>query len=77
MTAPAAWIREAYERRDILAAQGVHIVIVPSAWGVTMWPEGADVEAIGRAWSVLEGAGVNPLIPTIETLCTKLRRSAS
>lgn len=72
MTAPAAWLREAYERRDTLAAQGVHITIVPSAWGVTIWAEG--VEGTGRSWSFLDSVSTNPLIPTIETICTKLRR---
>lgn len=75
MTTPAGWLREAYERRDILAAQGVHITIVPSAWGVTMWADG--VEHIGRSWALIEGANTNPLIPTIETVCTKLRRNAA
>jgi hypothetical protein len=75
VTAPAAWVREAYERRDILAAQGVHITIVTSAWGVTMWADG--VEEIGRSWSALDAASINPLIPTIETITTRLRRAVA
>lgn len=75
MTAPAAWLREAYERRDTLAAQGIHITIAPSAWGVTMWADG--VEHVGRAWPALDAASINPLIPTIETITTKLRRLAA
>src|SRR5205085_12674232 len=75
MPAPAGWVKEAFERRDMLAAQGVHITIVTSAWGVTMWADGVD--GIGRAWSALDGASINPLIPTIETITTRLLSLAS
>lgn len=76
MTAPLAWLREAYERRDGLAAQGIHITLSVSAWGVTIWAAGQEPE-IGRSWAMLESASVNPLIPTIDTVATKIRRAAA
>lgn len=75
MSAPLAWLAEAYERRQLLAEQGVHIVIAPSAFGVAIWAEG--VEGYDRSWSSIEAASTNPLIPTIETVTTKLRRLAA
>lgn len=71
MNAPLAWLREAYERRDQLAREGLPITLVPSVWGVSVWAEG--VETTGRAWSLLEHASTNPLIPTIETTAMKLK----
>jgi hypothetical protein len=76
MTAPASWLREAFERRDALAAQGVDIVLSVSSWGVTVWAHGL-VDTIGRSWPAIEGASTNPLVPTIETLADRARRKAA
>jgi hypothetical protein len=75
MPAPLAWLAEAYQRRQLLAEQGVHIIISVSAFGVTIWAEG--IEGYARSWAAIEAASTNPLIPTIETVCTRLRRAAA
>jgi hypothetical protein len=77
VAAPLVWIREAYERRDALRAMGTPLTIVPSAEGVSVWIDGADVDLVFRSWSLFEAAGSNPLIPTIETLVTRAKRKAS
>lgn len=75
MPGTLGWMREAYDLRDNLRAQGVPLTIVPSAAGVSMWVEGADVDLNFRSWSLLESASTNPLIPTIETLVNRARRT--
>lgn len=75
MPGSLGWMREAYDRRDNLAAIGVPLTIVPNAAGVSMWIDGADVDLVFRSWSLLESASTNPLIPSIETLVTRARRS--
>jgi hypothetical protein len=75
LAAPLSWLTDALERRHLLAQQGVHLIISVNAWGVSIWAEG--VEGYARSWPSIEAATTNPLIPTIETVCTKLRRLAA
>lgn len=76
MTAPLAWLREAFERREALAAQGLDIVLSVSAWGVTIWHHGLE-DTVGRSWGEMERASSNPLIPSMDTIASKARRKVA
>lgn len=73
MSAPLSWLRDAYERRDALRAEGVHLQISVTTWGITIWSEGMTHE-VSRAWSALDGASINPLIPSMDTVAARVRR---
>lgn len=74
MTAPLAWLVEAFIRRDQLMAEGVPIQLSVSSFGVSIWTPDHEIESM-RAWSLLERAKSNPLMPSIETVAAKYRKA--